>query len=165
MINLFKSMRMKYMSKRSKRNLSPRDKGVTLIELLVVIVIIGVLGAFFINTSGANLKRGRDARRKSDLELIRTGLETYRSDCDTYPANITFGGSLVGDGSRPGCSTNNTYISAIPTDPTSGVSYLYSSSGNTYTICAALETGRGVVACGGSTNCGTAICNYQVMSP
>ena len=60
-------------------------KGFTLIELLVVISIIGILIAVSIfGLSGAR-ESARDARRKSDLELIRSGLELYRADCNAYP--------------------------------------------------------------------------------
>ena len=71
-------------------------KAFTLIELLVVISIIGILIAISIfGLSGAR-ESARDARRKSDLELIRSGLELYKADCNTYPGSITFGNSLIG---------------------------------------------------------------------
>src|SRR5258708_32378994 len=99
------------------------QKGFTLIELLIIITIIGVLSAFFINTSAINLKRGRDARRKSDLELIRSGIETYRADCNSYPLSVTFGSSLKGSGVLVNCSSSNTYISIVPQDPIASQSY------------------------------------------
>jgi type II secretion system protein G len=140
-------------------------RGFTLIELLIVITIIGVLSVLFINTSTTNLKRGRDARRKSDLESIRAAIETYRSDCNSYPASLSFGGSLSGDGSTVNCPSTNVYMSKIPQDPTVGRSYLYYSSGITYQLCASLETGTGSVTCGGSSSCGSGTCNYQVVNP
>lgn len=144
-----------------------RNKGFTLIELLVVISIIAVLSTLFVNTSLVNIKRARDATRQTNLEKIRTGIETYKSDCDTYPVNITFGSSLVGSGATVNCPITNTYISVIPQDPQSsaGKSYLYWSNGTTYQICASLETGNGSASCGGSSTCGSAACNYQVISP
>lgn len=142
-----------------------KNDGFTLIELLIVIAIIGILSAFFINTSTVNLKRGRDARRKSDLESIRTALETYRSDCNKYPGTLSFGGSLKGDGSNINCPVTNTYISLVPTDPSVGYQYLYSSTGITYQLCASLETGSGTVSCGGTSSCGAKTCNYQVINP
>ncbi len=142
-----------------------KNEGFTLIELLIVIVIIGILSAFFINTSIINLKRGRDARRKSDLELVRSGIEMFRSDCNRYPVALSFGGTLKGDGSTSNCLVGNTYISAIPTDPTATLSYSYFSDGTIYQVCASLETGSGSVSCNGSTSCGTGTCNYKVVSP
>jgi len=140
-------------------------KGFTLIELLVVISIIGVLVAVSIfGLSGAR-ESARNAKRKSDLELVRSGLELYKADCSSYPLSLTFGSSLVGNDSSSTCLSSNTYISEIPEDPiSSNRSYRYSSSGNTYEICASLEDETGSVTCGGSSNCGTT-CNYKAINP
>jgi prepilin-type N-terminal cleavage/methylation domain-containing protein len=147
--------------------MSKKNNGFTLVELLVVIAIISVLSILFVNTATLNLKRGRDARRKSDLELIRSGIETYRADCNVYPAAVTFGSSLKGSGNPINCAAANTYISVVPQDPqsTMGPAYVYWSNGSTYEICANLETGSGSATCGGSSACGSATCNYQVISP
>lgn len=133
--------------------------------------MIGVLSVFFINTASANLKRARDARRKSDLELIRSGIETYRADCNNYPAGIQFGGSLVGNPSdSPNCLASNVYINKIPQDPQLAQTYVYSTNGNgtTYQICAALEappSGTAPISCNGGQNTCGGLCNYQVINP
>jgi len=140
-------------------------KAFTLIELLVVISIIGVIVAVSIFGLAGARESSRDARRKSDLELIRSGLELYRADCNVYPSSLTFGGNLVGSGSPTSCSASNTYISLIPQDPISAIrNYRYSVSGSGYELCASLEQGSGSVTCGGSSNCGTT-CNYKVTNP
>jgi len=141
----------------------------TLIELLVVISIIGILVAVSIfGLSGAR-ESSRDARRKSDLETIRSGLEMYKADCGSYPVSLTFGSQLTGteDEEDNVCSSSNIYISEIPADPLAVARvYRYSSDGDVYSICASLERGEGSVSCGGSSNCGTgATCNYQVTNP
>lgn len=149
---------------REKQNLLVQ--GFTLIELMVVVAIIAILTILFINSSAINIQRGRDAKRKTDLENIRSGLETYRSDCNIYPVAITFGSSLKGSGATTNCPITNTYINLIPQDPITGRSYLYSSNGTTYTICASLEVGSNpTVTCGGSSTCGSGTCNYQVTNP
>lgn len=155
------------LSKMKKANL-----GFTLVELLIVITLVGILSAFFINTSQNSLKISRDGKRKTDLEQIRAGIETYRADCNSYPltSEIAFtypSSSLVGDGTPTNCRATNTYINAIPTDPqrSAGTSYRYASAGTTYEICAALETGTGTVTCGGLSTCGSSTCNYKVTSP
>src|SRR5689334_7104133 len=57
----------------------------TLIELLVVISIIGVLSALTtVNFIGVE-QRARDGQRKSDLLVIASALEQYRSDAGNYP--------------------------------------------------------------------------------
>jgi prepilin-type N-terminal cleavage/methylation domain-containing protein len=136
------------------------DPGFTLIELLVVISIIGILiGLSIFGLQGAR-QSSRDAKRKADLELIRSGLEIYKADCGAYPSSLSFGSSLVG-----GLTCPNTYISSVPQDPQFPVrNYYYSPDGKGgYVLCAALESGSGSVSgCGGS--CGQT-CNYQVTSP
>lgn len=136
----------------------------TLIELLVVISIIGILiGLSIFGLQGARAA-SRDSKRKTDLELIRSGLEIYKADCNKYPTALST--SLVGDGSTTSCSTSNTYISQVPSDPISpNAAYLYISDGVTYSLCAALEQGSGTVTCGGSSSCGSITCNYKVTNP
>ena len=77
--------------------------GFSLIELLVVISIIGILvGLSAFGLQGAR-QASRDARRVSDIEQIRSGLELYKADCGVYPENADFpaaGGDLIGDGSE-----------------------------------------------------------------
>lgn len=139
--------------------------GFTLIELLVVISIIGVLiGLSIFGLQGAR-QASRDAKRKSDLEQIRSGIEIYKSDCDIYPPAL--GSSLIGSGNTTDCSVANTYISQTPVDPTSpNSSYVYTNlTPTTYEICAALEQSGTTVTCGGSSLCGNATCNYKVVNP
>lgn len=143
--------------------------GFTLIELLVVISIIGILaGLSFFGLQGAR-ESARDARRKSDLETIRSGLELYKADCGDYPASIPAVGSpLVGDGTPTTCSASNTYISSVPDDPTPGRDYRYARmSATTYDVCAALEQVTSNVTCGGVSpaSCGTPNCSYKAANP
>lgn len=113
--------------------------GFTLIELLVVISIIGILMAISLFGMQGARESSRDARRKSDLEMIRSGLEIYKSDCNIYPASL--GSSLVGSGSPTSCAVANTYISSVPKDPLDPARvYTYTRlTTSTYTLCASLE--------------------------
>ncbi len=141
--------------------------GFTLIELLVVISIIGILLAVSIFGLQGARESARDNRRRADLELIKSGLELYKSDCGDYPAALTAGGALVGDDNPTACAATNTYIAAIPQDPTTPTrSYSYvQTSPYTYLLCASLEQDPNppvdVSACG---SCTTA-CNYKVTNP
>jgi len=154
------------MKKTNRKNLVS-VKGFTLIELLVVISIIGILlGLSVFGLQGAR-QSARDGSRKSNLELIRSGLEIYKADCGSYPlsAQVVGDSALNGASGISGC-TGNTYISKIPVDPIPGTnSYPYSSSGTTYILCASLEQAPSPVM--DVTGCGscTAACNYKVTNP
>lgn len=141
-----------------------KSKGFTLIELLVVISIIGVLVAVSIFGLGGAREAARDARRKSDLELVKSGLELYKADCNTYPASLST--TLIGTGSPTACATTNTYITAVPVDPIPvSRSYRYAATATGYEMCASLEqSGLATVTCGGSSSCGTT-CNYKITNP
>lgn len=142
-------------------------KGFTLIELLVVISIIGLIMALSIFGLQGARKSSRDARRKADIEQIRSGIEIYKSDCNIYPATL-LGSTLVGDGSTPTCLDTNTYISDLPQDPLQpDAIYIYAGGDTTYSICAYLEQGSttDTVDCGGQSSCGNHSCNYKVVNP
>ena len=145
-------------------------KGFTLIELLVVISIIGILlGLSVFGLQGAR-QASRDARRKADLESIRSGLEIFKADCNKYYVGSSLPSPLVGIPSSPyssSCLATNTYISLIPSDPIPGTyAYAYSSDGITYTLCASLENPPTPVASGCVGSCGSgATCNYKVKNP
>jgi prepilin-type N-terminal cleavage/methylation domain-containing protein len=109
-----------------------RKGGFTLIELLVVIAIIAILTGIIITNLVASKAKSRDAKRASDLSQIALALEQYFDRCDEYPPNPL---SLSADGPSPGlvdCPKNNgtqitlgSFISVIPTDPSSGNAYGY----------------------------------------
>ena len=136
-------------------------KGFTLIELLVVISIIGILISLSLFGIQNSRKSARDAKRKSDLESIRSALEMYKADNGKYPSTSS--------GMNASSLAISSYISSIPTDPISGRIYVYSCtnvSGSNclaYDLCAALEARRSSVSCG-TMNCG-ASCNYKTTNP
>jgi len=147
--------------------------GFTLIELLVVISIIGILIALSgFGLQGAR-KSARDARRRADIEQMRSALELYKSDCGDYPASAAFtgGSNLVGDGSPSSCAISNTYMVNRPNDPVSPQIYRYNQmTPTTYEICATIENGGGSVACAGMnpgicSGAGGIPCNYRVTNP
>ncbi|QQG42269.1 MAG: prepilin-type N-terminal cleavage/methylation domain-containing protein [Candidatus Woesebacteria bacterium] len=154
--------------KRSKRREDNESDGFTLIELLVTISIIGILiGLSVFGLQGAR-QSARDAKRKTDLEQIRSAVEIYKADCNKYP--LTLGAQLKGDGlSTSSCLDTNIYLSEVPFDPTSPNSdyKYYSLDGSTYELCAALEQGGATTSCGvvAATSCGAATCNYKVTNP
>jgi prepilin-type N-terminal cleavage/methylation domain-containing protein len=88
-----------------------RDRGFTLIELLVVIAIIGILSSVVLASLNSARKKGRDARRISDIKQLQLALELYYdNNSSEYPDALS--------------SLASTYISVVPQDPQGGA-YLY----------------------------------------
>jgi len=120
-----------------------KHKGFTLIEILVTVVIIAILTAIGVVAYSSINKRSRDAKRKSDIEQIRSALEMYRSDNGYYP-NITWGDYAHASGLE---TLLDPYIPDIPSDPLSTQYYWYKelglSDGKYYAYClsAHLEAG------------------------
>jgi len=95
-----------------------KNRGFTLIELLVVIAIIGILSSVVLASLNTARQKGRDARRISDVKQLQLALELYYDSNQFYPLTIgTTASSVLVTGG---------YISSIPVDPVSTVTYLYS---------------------------------------
>ena len=78
-----------------------KQKGFTLIELLVAMTVAAVLMGLALVSYQSARKSARDAKRKSDLEQIRSALEMYRSDNGKYPLRINedgYGWEVSNDG-------------------------------------------------------------------
>lgn len=128
-------------------------KAFTLIELLVVIIILGILAALITGNFFTSLKKGRDAKRKADLEQIQRALEMYYEDKKAYPLTdeFIFGASLSDPVSA------KVYMQNIPNDP-SGKTYEYVSlDGTDYRLFACLENNLQrlpYISSGSSLSCG-----------
>lgn len=146
-----------------------RKTGFTLIELLVVIAILGVLAGLITGNFFSSLKKGRDTRRKQDIENIQKGLELYYEDNKRYPTAVTSGSTLC----HPSGCTTRTYIQKVPTDPNNFTYYyLTDATGSYYKLYSCIESsldqGSGVLQSGYSgTNCGctgSSVCKFGVSS-
>lgn len=89
------------------------SKGFTLIELLVVVAIIGILSSIVLASLNSARKKGRDARRISDIKQLQLALELYYDSTGGYPAGTAL------------TPLAPTYISVIPADPTNSGAYVY----------------------------------------
>jgi len=144
-----------------------KNRSFTLIELMIIIAILGVLAALISGNFITSLKKGRDARRKADLEQIQRALEMYYEDNRSYPTSLNFGGQLC----HPNGCDVKVYMQKIPTDPVSGNNYVYISTGQTYQLYSCIENqldrGPGVNPTGYSQSCGIGICSrckYAIIS-
>lgn len=145
----------------------------TLLELMIVIAILGVLASLISGNFLTSLTKGRDARRKADLENVAQALELYYEDKRAYPESLDFG--------QPLCETEDcvngerVYMQELPTDPKNSNNYFYQSDdGTSYNLFACIENANDQgknVAQGGypNTNCGACggtgtLCKYVITS-
>lgn len=111
-----------------------KKNGFTLIELLVVIFIISVLTGIILPNMMSARERARDAKRKQDLEEIKTALRLYYNDNQAYPTGTIPSGEFGTDGE---------YMKSVPTDPVNSGNHVYSysqtDSGDGFLLEATLE--------------------------
>lgn len=89
-----------------KKNITNQNDAFTLIELLVVIAIIAtIIGLSLPNFLGARA-RARDARRKGEMNQLKTALQIYYGDYGQYPSAQNGGVGFLNYVS--GCGTNGT---------------------------------------------------------
>lgn len=141
------------MKSRYYKKKSVTQSGFTLIELLVVITILGVLATLLIANFSTARARARDARRKNDVQALKTALRIYYNDFQRYPQDT--GGRIIGcgtAGAQVACDwgdvfgwSNQEYMNELPIDPlnnpTSGYSYTYEDrdAGDGFVLFAQLE--------------------------
>ena len=148
--------------------------GFTFIELMLVISILGVLLTLMSGNFLSSLKKGRDAKRKADLEQVQRAIEIYYDDNRTYPAktSIDFNGGQLCHPS--GCNTK-VYMQKLPNDArvNSGYTYRYCTDAtqSKYQLYAYLENSNDpkiitpVPLSDCTSNCSNATnCNYGVSS-
>ena len=128
------------------RGTCKKSNGFTLFELLVSISIIGIMTALAAVAYSGAQKKARDARRVEDIRSIQTAAEQYYSQSLTYSYPLSAGVWVSGTGS--------TILASFPRDPKTGVIYIYTPVGDTYTVYAALESNIG--------NAATTACNIGV---
>lgn len=95
-------------------------------EILIVIAMLGILATIIFGSYLTSLTKGRDSRRKQDLEQVARALELYYSEQGVYPASaeVDFGGMLV----KPDSGGSLFYMKQLPSDPVSGYDYVYVSA-------------------------------------
>jgi len=95
-----------------------RKKGLTLIEILIAITVVALLTLTSIIAVPQQLKKGRDARRKADLDRVKTALYDYYFDHDCFPE------PPLPDCGQPFGGNGTLYLDGFPCDP-NGQAYEY----------------------------------------
>jgi len=145
---------------------------------MIVMILMSILALLLVGNYMSSLKKGRDARRKNDLNQIQRALEMYYEDLHHYPV-LTSDDQLFG---KKFCDTypdlngcSKIYMIKLPKDPNSNYSYHYvpsdgATSPQSYYLYSAIENdqdqSQNVSVKGYSgVNCGTSIlCRYFVSS-
>ena len=106
-----------------------KNNGLTMIELLIVTTIIALFILVAIFAYQLQLAKGRDARRKADLDKLQNVLEDYLNDKICYPDGLTCGSTAGTDMAG--------YISEVPCDPINNTyyNYFYSYDGRPEVVC------------------------------
>lgn len=127
------------------------NKGFTLIELMVAITILAILATIGMTLFSDVQKKGRDSRRKGDVDAMSKALESgYNAQTGLYP--VAYTATMFASG-------------LTPVDPKNTAPYVYTTTGlgtATYTVCAQLENTSGnftdAGTTGNATNTGTFYC-------
>ncbi|HUC87300.1 MAG TPA: type II secretion system protein GspG [Candidatus Saccharimonadales bacterium] len=108
--------------------------GFTLLELLIVIVIVGILAFLIVPSITSGPQKARDAQRKHDLSTIKSALETYYNDSNSYPSSQATANAPTCVASQANCLGNaltggsTPYLKTIPSDPKNSGPYVYTYS-------------------------------------
>lgn len=115
-------------TKRATNKLTNRakQKGFTLLELLVVVSIIGLILAMGTVAFMTAQQRGRDSKRRADMQAIQKGFEQYHASNGSYGTCATM-------------ATADFLPGGLPSDPRPANSYVCTGSVTTYCACAELE--------------------------
>lgn len=142
-------------------------KSFTLIELLITIFILGIIVTVISSNFITSLKKGRDARRKADLEQIQRALEMFYEDKKIYPNFNIFQSnnySLCETKIAQDCENEKVYMQKIPNDPLFGKTYEYqydSANNSYYRLYACLENNQQILPYSTLSGSPTIVCNNQ----
>jgi type II secretory pathway pseudopilin PulG len=117
-------------------------KGVTIPELLIGLLVIGIVIAIFVYALGVQRATTRDAKRISDVSVLRAAIGQFYLQKATYPISEGFfigqpegaerlGGTGFTVANDP---TPPIFLDRIPLGPKSGEYYAYRGNQNGYSL-------------------------------
>lgn len=114
------------------RRKHPADKeaGFSLTELMIVVFIMGLLATVIVVSTGGIFSQSRDAKARSDLQRLESGLQMYNLDIGSYPSGDQGLRALVEapSGVNPVRYRQGGYLQRLELDPW-GSPYQYDASG------------------------------------
>lgn len=108
-------LQMSLSSKNKKK--AKKQRGLSLLEVIIAVTIVALLLLVALSTMGRQLSKGRDGRRKADLDKIKIAFEDYNGDKGSYPP-VTALDDCDGTSLAP-------YLATIPCDPLDNTPYVY----------------------------------------
>lgn len=146
-------------------------KGFTLVEFLVIAGILGILSTVLIGVIDpfTQIKKARDAQRKSDLAKIQSKLEEFYNDYGRYPRSLGADPRICSNPDEAGPCNEvswggpwSPYMNILPKDPSQvGHDHHYSyfrTDQNTYFLMTLLENETDPSVCPDDDSDGDADC-------
>jgi prepilin-type N-terminal cleavage/methylation domain-containing protein len=111
-------------------------RGFTLIELLVVVAIIGLLASVIVVATGNARLKARDAKRLSDIQQIKSGLNVYLDFGGGFPSTTDWNAAQSTQ-TQLACGSDDAL--KVPQDPLNfanpSFTYTYAQGGNSLSGC------------------------------
>lgn len=125
-------------------------KGFSLVELIIVVVIIAILVGIAISDTGTTVSDSKNARVKSDMQVIYSAGQKYYADMGTYPTGTVSSNGAQGDvcttlmaqTTNTNGETKGPWLAKCPYSPYQGGSYTTSGSTNTTFDVSHASTGK-----------------------
>ena len=140
------------------REVKMKNRGFTLIELMVVVAVIAILATIALFGLRSAQGSARNTQRQQIANSVRSGLERYYGDKNTYVVGTSFSDMyttltglnyMSGAPVDPGCGSGAVTYPAggvtsgswVPCAAGSGVTYAYSGAAGSYVLTLTKEAG------------------------